>query len=244
MKRLFVVGLLLIASCGGAEKQQSTERPLTTDESALLAEVQFKNFESGGADFSISTAFLGMGESLTMTGSVDWKNHQGRATVNSQGTDAGVAEVIWASQVLLERRPELSRILASAGRPNILFVARQPEPEQRLLDRAISILTALASKERENALLIQQKEGSVFMRADTLRGRKVSILRYGKNNRYWIDSASSELLRFEGDASTGTAPIVIDFMAFGPRVIRPPSEEFVVSVSEIKEIYDASISVR
>jgi hypothetical protein len=99
---------------------------------------------------------------------------------------------------------------------------------------------SLASTERGNALLIQQKEGSQFLRPDVLRGQKVFVLRYGKSLRYWVDQSTSELLRFEGDSTSGTAPIVVDFMAFGPRTIPRPPQDSVVPVSAISELYDAA----
>lgn len=241
MKRFFFV-VLLLAACGG--EKTTTERPLTTDEAAILAEVQFKNHEVGGAEFSVSAAFVNMGESIQMSGVVDWKNHHGRARVVGQGVEAGVTEVVWSENVVFEHRPNISQILAMNGRQGAYFIARPPQTSQRLVDRVIGIITALSSKERDNALLIQQKEGSLFLRADTIRDRKADVLRYGSINRFWIDSETLELLRFEGDSKSGTAPVVIDFLKFGPQTIPAPRQSTVVSVSEIQSIYDSALSAR
>lgn len=242
MRRVFISVLLLssVVACGGEEKV--SQRPLSSEEASLLAEVQYQNYELGGADFSVSAAFLGMGETLSMTGFVDWKNHTGRATVSAQGKESGIVEVLWNSNMVLERHPMISRTLESMGTPGIEYVARKPDATNRLIDRAISIIVSLASKERENALLIQQKEGSVFMRNDSLRQKDVMVMRYGKFLRYWVDSADVKLLRFEGDSSAGTAPIVVDLLAFGERKVEAPRPQSIVAADSIKELYDASLA--
>ena len=242
MRRILGSLLLVfsVVACGGEEKE--SQRPLSSEEASLLAEVQYQNYELGGADFSVSAAFLGMGETLSMTGFVDWKNHTGRATVSAQGKESGIVEVLWNAEMVLERHPMISKTLASMGTPGIEYVARKPDTTNRLIDRAISIIVSLASKERENALLIQQKEGSVFMRNDSLRQIDVMVLRYGKTLRYWVDPANSQLLRFEGDSSAGTAPIVVDLLAFGERKVEAPTPQSIVAADNIKELYDASLA--
>jgi hypothetical protein len=240
MKRLAAVLLasLSLLACGA--ESETTERALTADEAALLAEIQFRNFEIGGADFIVNAAFTELGDSITMSGSIDWVNHLGQATVAASGQEAGIDEVMWSSNEVLESRPAMTQMLAAIDLPSVRFIARPPDSERRLLDRTIGILVSLASTERDNALLIQQKEGSLFLRSDVLRGQKVFVLRYGKSLRYWVDQSTSELLRFEGDSNSGTAPIVIDFMAFGQRTIAQPPQDSVVAVSEISELYDAA----
>lgn len=241
MRRILrcALALVVLSACGGSAPEHG-ERPLTSSEAARLAEVQYRNYSTLGADFSVSAAFLGFGETLSMAGSVDWRNHTGRATVSAQGKDAGVVEVIWTKELVLEARPAVSRILESTGRPGVKYVVRRPDIERRLLDRAVAMVMALASAERENAVLIRQKEGSVFMRNDELRGRKVEVLRYGRITRYWLDVETQDLLRFEGDSSSGTAPVVVDLMAFGRRETPIPPQSMVVDVSTIREIYDAA----
>jgi hypothetical protein len=240
MKRFMPFLLVFLLFSGCSKESKSTERALTSDEAALLAEIPFRNFEIGGADFTANAAFMDFGDSITMTGSIDWVNHLGHAAVAASGQEAGIDEVLWSSNVVLESRPALSEMLVAIDLPSIRFVSRPPDSGSRLLDRVIGILVSLASTERENALLIQQKEGSAFLRSDVLRDRKVFVLRYGKSLRYWVDQSTSELLRFEGDSTSGTAPIVIDFMSFGKRSIPQPAQDSVVDVSAISELYDAA----
>jgi len=242
IRRVSLVALAVISlvACGGEKKIE--ERPLTNEEARLLAEVQYQNYEVGGADFSVSAAYLGLGETLSMSGFVDWKNHTGKATVSAQGKESSIVEVLWNSNMVLERIPVVSRTLLSMGTPGIEYVAREPDPSNRLIDRAISIIVSLASKERENALLIQQKEGSVFMRNDSLRQKNVVVLRYGKTLRYWVDNENVQLMRFEGDSASGTAPIVVDLLGFGKRTVEAPQPSSIVAVDSIKELYAAAVA--
>ena len=242
MKRLAAVLVFSLSLLACGAENETTERALSADEAALLAEIQIRNFEIGGADFIVNAAFTELGDSISMTGSTDWVNHLGQATVAASGQESGIEEVMWSSNEVLESRPAMTQMLAAINLPNVRFIARPPDSERRLLDRVIGILVSLASTERDNALLIQQKEGSAFLRSDVLRDRKVFVLRYGKSLRYWVDQSTSELLRFEGDSTSGTAPIVIDFLAFGQRTIVQPPQDSVVAVSEISELYDAALN--
>lgn len=232
---------LVMSACGGATEPPAS-RGLTTEEATRLAEIRFGNFGAQGADFSATSAFIALGESLTLTGSVDWQTHSGTATVSASGRDAGVERIVWFSDAVLEVRPGLLTILASTGQTGVEYVRRTPEVGSRLLDRTIAFIVALASPERENALLIQQTEGSAFLRFDTIRGRDVEVLRFGKSLRYWLDVETGELLRFEADSPESNAPVVVDLLAFGLRKVPNPSASTVVDSSTIQDLYDAAMA--
>jgi hypothetical protein len=233
--------VLMLGACGG-EAALPASRGLTTEEASRLAEIRFDNYGARGADFSATAAFIALGESLTLTGSVDWQTHSGTATVSASGRDAGVERIVWFSDAVLEVRPGLLTILASTGQTGVEYVRRTPEVGSRLLDRTIALIVALASPERENALLIQQTEGSAFLRFDTIRGRDVEVLRFGKSLRYWLDVETGELLRFEADSPESNAPVVVDLLAFGLRKVPNPSASTVVDSSTIQDLYDAAMA--
>lgn len=237
---LVVLGLFA-GACGDDEPDPGAEHPLTFDEAARLADVQFDNLDAGGALFEVASSFLTTGETLTMRGEVDWVAHTGRALVSANGTDTNVAEVYWTEDVVLERIPQLTDLLAARGSPGIEWVARPPETATRQLDRAIALLVALASETRSNPVLLQQEEGSAFLRFDVLRETDVEVLRFGMRNRYWLDVESGDMLRFDGDAEAGGAPIVIDVLDRGPRSIPAPDPATVVDVTVVDELYPAFV---
>lgn len=237
---IIAMALLSMASCGG--NPAARERALTQEEADRLAAVLFTNHEKKGATFELTTTFTATGDTVSMQGVIDWVNHTGRALVSARGQEQGVSEVVWSPSVVLERRPRLDEALTAAGHPGARYVARPPDPKNRQIDRAISVLTGLASTVRDNGILILQKAGSAFMRNDTWRGKPVEVLRFGAQNRFWLESGTSTLRRFDGNAAAGSAPMVIDFTDFGSRTIPPPPAWMVVGIDSVKELYSGATS--
>jgi len=238
---LFLAATLLaaVAACGGSKEPASTERPLTLDEATLMASLQYDNYQDAGAAFQVATAFTATEDTLSLQGIIDWKNHVGYAIVGAQGAEAGITEVYWNDNVVLERRPAADPLLTGIGYRGVEYFARSPEPSTRLLDRALAIVLGLASTQRDNPQLIQQKPGSAFMRTDALRGTAVNVLRYGVRNLYWVDATTNRMLRFEGNAEAGAAPTIVDIGERGAQKITLPPEDRVIAVPAVQELYDA-----
>lgn len=234
-----VVGAALVAACGGSKEAKSTEHPLTLDEATQLASVQYDNYQDAGATFQVATAFLVSEDTLTLQGVVDWKQHIGYAVAVARGAEDGIAEIYWTDQAVLERRPAADALLTGMGFPEAKYFARSPDPSKRLLDRALAIILGLASTQRENPQLIQQKEGSAFLRTDTLRSTAANVLRFGERNIYWLDAATNRMLRFEGNAASGGAPTVVDILSRGAQTITLPKESAIIAASSVQELYDA-----
>lgn len=226
----------LLAACSSSESSAPATSALSADQANQLANVLFDNFDGGGGTFQVSTAGSD-GGTVNMVGEVDWKGHFGHATVSAKGTEAGVTEVYWSEETVLEQRPELNQVLVAAGRAPTSYVARTPDPANRDLDRAIAIVAGLASEQRDNPLLIQQTVGSSFVRTDTLRGVAVDVLRYGTRNLYWVDKATGALLRFEGNSESGNQPIVIDILQRGAQTIAGPPATDVVGIDLVRDFY-------
>ena len=199
------------------------------------------NYLAKGAEFEANSAFLGPGgsQSLTMVGQIDWERHAGRAVVRGDGREAGISEVYWEETFILERRPAMDAIISGLGGPTTPWIARPPNPTNNQLDRLVGLLVGLASEQPDNALLVQQKEGSEFMRNDTLRDTAVEVLRYGNRNIYWLDVADGSMVRFEGNSAGGNAPVVIDVLARKAVTLTRPAETDIVPVERIAEAYAA-----
>lgn len=245
---LAVIGAILVSACGAAAERGGDAsggtavvmpRPLSDDEAARLAQAGYLNLQAGGARFEAHSAFL-VGEpreTVSLVGELDWVRHAGRAMVQATGIDAGVTEVYWEDGVVLERRPAMDAIIAGQGGPAEPWIARPAEPETRQLDRLLTLSVALAMEQPDNALLIQQTEGSGYVRHDRLRNTSVEVLRYGTRNLHWLDRADGRLLRFEGNSSTGNAPTIIDLLEHGPvDLVRPPDAD-VVPIAAVAELY-------
>jgi hypothetical protein len=235
---LTVLALLaLLSACGSGEPAEAS-RPLNDAEAARLAQSGFANLQAGGAAFEATSAFLVQPiEQLTLVGQVDWVAHTGRALVRGTGPDAGLAEVYWDLTSVYERRPAMDIVVGTRGGPATPWVVRPADPTGRQLDRLIALVMALASEQADNALLIQQTAGSAFLRTDDLRATPVEVLRYGTRNLYWLALDDGRLLRFEGNAGAGTAPTVIDLMAFGPVSVNAPPVDALVPVDQVAPWY-------
>jgi hypothetical protein len=238
-----VLGILLVTvapGCGADEETQEPQsRPLSDDEAARLAQTGYTNFQAGGAEFEANSAFLvDPIESLTLYGEVDWVDHLGRAVVRGSGPDEGLIEVYWDLQYVYERRPAMDIVVEASGGPPSPWIARPADPSGRQLDRLIALVMALASEQPDNALLIQQTDGSAFMRTDELRDSPVEVLRYGNRNLHWLSLDDGRLVRFEGNSSTGTAPTVIDLVEL--RIVEVPSlpPSAIVPIQSVAEWYE------
>ena len=243
MRRIawLVASITMLGACGGDDTSASEPSPLTNDQAARLAQAGYSNLLAGGAEFEANSAFLGVqpSETVRLVGVVDWENHVGRAMVSSTGANAGLVEVYWNETTVLERWPGMDEIVSSLGGPDRPWVARPPEPATKQIDRLLAILIGLALEQPENALLLQQTEGTAFLRDDVLRGIDVEVLRYGSRNVYWLAADDGIMLRFEGNSAGGNAPTVVDFLAHGTVEVPRPDDGDVVSASAIPEIYSA-----
>lgn len=237
---LVVVGVSLVAasvSCG-SDEPVSTERPLTFDEATLLAGVQRDNYLDGGAVVEVTSSFLADGSTLSMRAEVDWVEHTGRALVIATGREVGVTEVYWNETTVFERLPVLNDLLVARGQTGVEFVARPPDADGRQIDRAIALLVGLASEAPDNPVLVQQKQGSAFLRDDVLRGESVQVLRFGDRTIYWLDSNGS-MVRFEGNSESLSAPIIIDVIERGAPSFQYPDPGSIILIDAVREMYDA-----
>ena len=236
-----LLGLAVLVGCGGDDGPSSAERPLTSEESAMLANALFDNVERGGATFSLAVQ-VGDGATINLQGEVDWRAHRGYAQVSARNTERGVREVFWSDDAVLESRDDLAPLLEQAGLPPAAWVVRDPDPVGRQLDQALALVTALAAEQRDNPLLIEQEPGSAFVRTDTLRDVPVVVLRYGERAVYWLAADDGRLLRFESDNETNTRPVVFDVMAFSDVTIDGPPVDQIVDVADLGELYDAALA--
>ena len=238
-----VAACTLLFACGGDDRKTVEAAPLTQTQAERLSQAGYTNYLAKGAEFEAISAFLGPdgNQSLTLSGLIDWESHRGRAFVRGVGSEAGITEVYWEETFVLERRPGMDAVVNGMGGPATPWVARAPDPSTRQLDRLLALVLGLALEQPENALLLQQTEGSSFMRLDDLRGDPVEVLRYGTRNLYWLALDDGSMARFEGNSAGGTAPTVIDLLELGPVAVEAPPEADIVPVEAVAEIYSAFV---
>ena len=210
-------------------------RPLAQDEASRLAETMFLNHREGTANFEVSTLEEPGGRRLGMSGTVDWTARSGAANVLVEGRAGNLVAVAWGSNTVAEKRPINDGLLEGLGMPPGSWISR-PIDTRRRVDQVIGMVMGLASKRPENAVLIQQKPGSMFLRNDTLRGSPVEVVRYGERSIFWIDKGTGMMLRFEGNNEPGTLPVIVDLRLDSVQFVRAPSAGEVISVGDKPEL--------
>lgn len=228
------VGSSVLVACGG--NSATKEKPLTDDQVQLVANAFFRNHEAGGITFALSTVAVG-GGTITMQGTVDFKNLTGQARIVGGASPNPVTGVMWGGSTVLERRPTLDGAIANLGYPGVIFVARPIDTQARRLDGLLSVVMGLATAQPENAVLVRQREGSAYLRDDELRGTKVEVLRFGERLILWVDPLTGDLLRFEGTNTQRTFPIIVDIIDRGPVTIPAPLTRVVVSAGDLGDDY-------
>lgn len=235
---ILVAFAVSVVACG--DDAPAGPRPVTDEEAGRMAETLFNNFDVGGANFELNGR-MPDGTTVYLSGEIDWRAHEGRADVRiSDGPDATVTEVFWTEQTVVERIPSLAELAESLGWPGTELWARAPAIEQRHLDAVIQLVTSLGAEHRDNAVLIAQTPGTTWLRADTAPGPEtpVDVLRYGDRTLYWLAEGGVTLLRFEGDNSTRTRPVVVDLSEHGPRTIELPDPSVVADARVEAELYE------
>lgn len=222
------------AACGGGP----TEKPLSEEQVQLLANVLYKNHSAGGIKFLLSTPNDTGSGTVALQGEVDFVNLTGHAVVAGGAEPNPVTEVFWGRNVVLERRPTLDVVLGEIGYPMGRFVARPIDLKKRRLDVLISTVMGMGMEQPDNAVLIRQREGSAFVRNDTLRDTKVQVLRYGDRLTMWIDPTTGNLLRFEGTNSQKNFPVIIDILSAGKVAINGPVSKVVVDGTKLGGDYE------
>jgi hypothetical protein len=216
-------------------------KPLTAAQLDTMASLLFDNYDDGGAIFSYAGKLTG-DDSLALQGEIDWRNHVGHATVASKVAERNVVEVIWGPNVVLERRPTLIALAKTLGRGDFDWVARPATESNRELDAALAIVTGLASQQRDNPQLFGSKQGSAFLRSDTLRDTPVEVLRFGERVVFWVSTADRTMMRLESNSENGLRPRVVDILTRGKQTIREPEPSRVVDIALISELYEADTS--
>ena len=242
MRWIAAVLVFAVAACGNGG--DADLKPLSDDQAARLAQAGYHNLLAGGAEFEANSAVLvGNGNrTVLLMGVIDWERHAGRATVTISGADDGITEVYWTEDAVYERWPEADATVSAMGGPARPWIVRAPQPQTRQLDRLLGVVLGLALEQPENALLIQQREGSAFMREDELLGRPVEVLRFGTRSLYWLALDDASMLRFEGNSSAGASPTVVDFLRFGKVAAEAPAGDDVVPVESLPGLYAALLS--
>ena len=109
------MGAMSISACGSGSGEPIA-RPITIDESNIVADALSQNYAFQGADFRLAAQLPG-DTAYVIEGSIDWLDHIGRGRViASSSIDTPIVEVVWNDFAVAERIPELTTLADSVDR--------------------------------------------------------------------------------------------------------------------------------
>ena len=236
--RILAVGAMSISACGSGSGEPIA-RPITIDESNIVADALSQNYAFQGADFRLAAQLPG-DTAYVIEGSIDWLDHIGRGRViASSSIDTPIVEVVWNDFAVAERIPELTTLADSVDR-EVEWIERPADLDARELDSLLAVITAMAATQRDNPALLRQA-GVTWLRTDTIDDIAVDVYQYSEQTRLWLDD-EGVLRRFESNNSTNTRPVIVDLSGHRPIEVTLPPPDQLTPVSEVADLYDAVIA--
>ncbi|SEE83869.1 hypothetical protein [Ruania alba] len=213
-----LTALLLLVGC--AESGDDT-RPLSAEESELLALTRFRNFDAGvrEAMFAVTDS----GTRYEVDAWVDFPAGTGYGTVTSPATGES-STLAWTSQGVATGAP--SRPGAAPLPPPVDgWTSSSLVPQQSRLHAVLAVLITLGSDRPDNPVLLTQTDAR-WLREDTIAGADVTVFRGPSSDtvatadasgadgataevRYWV-SADSTLHRLELSLGGGAEWVTVD----------------------------------
>lgn len=205
-----------------AQPPAQEARPITTEESQLLATARFRNFDAGAR--SITTALTDAGTPLALTGWVDYRTEVGYAVLDTQGQFYLLA---WNASTIAAQPLTAEEAQAAASAPVPMPAIGEGFQEAAMNDTGalhplLSILISLGNDRPDNPLLLQSG-GALWLRTDTIGETAVNVFAGpttgadsaaatvdpdASDTRYWVDDAGL-LHRFE--VRLGAEWVTVDF---------------------------------
>ncbi|MFD4242416.1 hypothetical protein ACFWP3_12585 [Streptomyces sp. NPDC058525] len=231
---LSLLSLPAVAACSasGDDPKASAPRPLTAEEADRMALARFTAYRRGTGE--VTATVPSGGRTITLTGRIDWRRHQGYAEIRDDArpparelvhwTPGGVAALPRWTGGLPDRPPasgwEVHRLL----------------PHGSALDSVLLLLLHLGADRPDNAQLLARSDarrlrddriGAVPVLVATGPGAPGAPAGQGRpsSTRYWIDG-EGRLLRFQARVASEVQWATADLPATGPAkpLPAPPAE--------------------
>lgn len=200
-----------LAGCTSPLDDADTARPVTTEESQLLAIARFNNFDAGSRPFSGSVQERGV--DLHLQGWVDYAAGLGFAATTG---DFPAQALLWTGSEIgiAEAQPDAAGnpVLPMPGFSDPGVSLDRLNPESSRLDALLAVIGNLGADRPDNPLLLQQA-GALWLRDDHIGDSPVTVFASPPNDsprdassppldadtsplRLWVD-AKGVMLRAE-----------------------------------------------
>jgi hypothetical protein len=164
----------VLAGCTAADPEPTpSARPVTTEESQLLAITRFTNFDTGSRP--IHTELTVSGVKTELIGWVDYSAQIGFASVTGS---FGAEDLLWTNAAVgaIPRTPDAdgNPVLPIPDLSDPDWQIQTLDPTASALDALLAAVSALGSDRPDNPLLLQQS-GALWLREDDIGGTPVTV---------------------------------------------------------------------
>jgi len=160
-----------LTACADASPEEA--RPVTTEESQLLAITRFASFDAGSRGFAASVREEGT--DLALQGWVDFHSQLGYASVTG---DFAPQALLWTGNTvgIIPVTPDLSGNppLPIPALDDANWTSRPGDPTSSRLDSVLAVIAGLGADRPDNPLLVQQT-GALWLREDEVDGVAVTV---------------------------------------------------------------------
>lgn len=170
---LVLAGTLLAGCTGAPEDPDASARPVTTEESQLLAIARFRNFDAGSRPFT--TEVTERATDLHVRGWIDYVSHIGYAAATGSFDPEAL---LWtgATVGIIPASPDAdgNPPLPIPALDDQAWLSHPLDPSSSRLDSLLAAIGALGSDRPDNPLLLQQA-GALWLRTDEVDGTPVTV---------------------------------------------------------------------
>lgn len=238
VRACLVVAGFVLGACGSDSSRATPTTttvgtPLTASQASALASVLAKNFEAGGAEFSVTVPY-GPASTFFLNGRIDYSRHLAEATLRSEvggGAETATSTLFWSNDMVLEEVDGLPAEAAALGRADVKYLAR-PMTKSSAQDVVLAFVLATASEQRENPQLLQQGTAR-FLRADVVNGDAADVFRFGERTVYWVRQNDGMLVRIEANLAVAEGVTIIDLAKHGSVSIAGPLDAQVIDSQDL-----------
>ena len=168
-----ILVIALLGGCAATPEEAPSPRPVTGDESQLLAITRFMNFDTGSRP--IHTQITVSGVDTELTGWVDYSSQLGFVSVTGS---FGAEALLWTNAALgaIPRDPDAdgNPVLPIPALTDPAWQIQTLDPGASGLDALLAAISALGSDRPDNPLLLQQS-GALWLREDRVDGTPVTV---------------------------------------------------------------------
>jgi hypothetical protein len=242
------VVLALLAGCSsGSASDRTPGDPITQAEAGVLADVLHKDFERGGADFTLTAPFA-EGSVLTLTGSIDFQRSVGKAKAvttysNGQPTETRTLYFtpadIWFGDV-----PGLSAALTSAGLPQAGYIRRplagttSNDTGGAIIDVMVQLVPRLSARTADDPRSFTERNYT-WQGDRSINGHLASVYRSGTGSTIAVEASSKLLVQYVTKLPDQDFDVTITLSNHGKRQIDLPSDAQTVNAADHPDVAQA-----